>query len=97
MKGDMNMPAYTHVIASSVTSSTTAGDPYMPWYGYPFMDGTSSGTTWYDPYIGYQYASYQQVGYQAPYIQPKPDRCEYCGSRCEDKHGNCGACGAPLP
>lgn len=24
-------------------------------------------------------------------------RCEYCGSRCMDERGNCGACGAPLP
>lgn len=23
--------------------------------------------------------------------------CEYCGSRCIDQRGNCGACGAPLP
>ena len=23
--------------------------------------------------------------------------CEYCGSRCDDWRGNCGACGAPKP
>lgn len=25
----------------------------------------------------------------------KADQCEYCGSRCDDSRGNCGACGAP--
>jgi hypothetical protein len=25
------------------------------------------------------------------------EKCEYCGSRCSDARGNCGACGAPLP
>ena len=25
------------------------------------------------------------------------DACEYCGSRCDDWRGNCGACGAPKP
>ena len=23
-------------------------------------------------------------------------QCHYCGSRCEDARGNCGACGAPF-
>ena len=25
------------------------------------------------------------------------EKCEYCGSRCSDARGNCGACGAPFP
>ena len=24
------------------------------------------------------------------------DKCYYCGSRCTDSRGNCGACGAPI-
>ena len=26
----------------------------------------------------------------------KDGKCDYCGSRCIDSRGNCGACGAPL-
>ena len=26
----------------------------------------------------------------------RKQQCHYCGSRCEDSRGNCGACGAPF-
>ena len=31
-----------------------------------------------------------------PDMTNRKQQCQYCGSRCEDWRGNCGACGAPF-